>query len=88
MDGISNKFSYVNDFDEGAKFYYEKEKYKLASFNLHQTCENYIYAIRPVNTPENPKQHNLTKLLNSVKKYSNEFVKVFSTRYSRRETTL
>ncbi|QIK61760.1 HEPN domain-containing protein [Dysgonomonas sp. HDW5A] len=36
-----------------------------------------LYAIRLVNTLENPKQHNLTKLLNSVKKYSNEFIKVF-----------
>lgn len=74
---FNDKFNYANDFYEGAKFYYEKEKYKLASFNLHQTCENYIYAIRLVNTLENPKQHNLTKLLNSVKKYSNEFIKVF-----------
>ncbi|WP_255499258.1 HEPN domain-containing protein [Dysgonomonas sp. HDW5A] len=32
---------------------------------------------RLVFTLENPKQHNLTKLLNSVKKYSNEFIKVF-----------
>lgn len=45
-----DKFNYANDFLEGAKFYYEKEKYKLASFNLHQTCENLIYAIRLVNT--------------------------------------
>lgn len=34
-------------------------------------------AIRLVFTLENPKQHNLSKLLNSVKKYSHEFIKVF-----------
>ncbi|EGK00065.1 HEPN domain-containing protein [Dysgonomonas gadei] len=44
---------------------------------MHQSCENYFYAIRLVYTQQNSKQHNLTKLLNSVKKYSNEFVKVF-----------
>ena len=49
----------------------------MSSFYLHQACENYIYAIRLVFTLENPKQHNLSKLLNSVKKYSNEFIKVF-----------
>lgn len=74
---FEDKFNYANDFYDGAKFYYQKEKYKLASFNLHQTCENYIYAIRLVYTLENPKQHNLTKLFNSVKQYSDEFAKVF-----------
>ncbi len=74
---FNDKFNYANDFYDGAEFYYEKEKYKLASFNLHQTCENYIYAIRLVFTLENPKQHNLSKLFNSVKQYSDEFAKVF-----------
>lgn len=49
----------------------------MCSFHLHQACENYFYAIRLTYTQQNGKQHNLTKLLNSVKKYSTDFVKVF-----------
>lgn len=74
---FNDKFESANEFLLGAKFYYEQLLYKKASFLLHQACENYIYAIRLVFTLENPKQHNLTKLLNSVKKYSVEFIKVF-----------
>ncbi|HCO67140.1 MAG TPA: DNA-binding protein [Dysgonomonas sp.] len=74
---FEEKYNYANDFFETAKFNYEREKYRLASFHLHQACENYFYAIRLVFTQQNSKQHNLTKLLNSVKKYSTDFVKVF-----------
>jgi HEPN domain-containing protein len=49
----------------------------MASFHLHQTCENYFYAIRLVYTQQNSKQHNLSKLLKSVKQYSTEFVEIF-----------
>jgi len=59
---------------EGA---YKRKDYKQASFHLHQSSENYFYAIRLVYTQQNSKQHNLTKLLNSVKKYSTDFIKVF-----------
>lgn len=75
---------YFNEKMEEAKFFYddavinyEKGRYRRASFYLHQTCENYFYTIRLVFTQENGKQHNLSKLLNSVKKYSDEFIKVF-----------
>lgn len=74
---FDDKYLRATEFLDHAYFDYEKQRYKMASFDLHQTCENLIYAIRLVNTLENPKQHNLTKLLNSVKKYSNEFIKVF-----------
>lgn len=74
---FNDKFAYANEFLDTAKLTFEKEYYKMASFLLHQACESYIYTIRLVFTLENPKQHNLTKLLNSVKKYSNEFIKVF-----------
>lgn len=62
---------------EVAKYTLEKAWYKDSIFNLHQACENYFYAIRLVFTLQNPKQHNLSKLLNSVKKYSDDFIKVF-----------
>lgn len=74
---FDDKFDRANSFFDGVEFYSNKKDYRMASFLLHQACENYIYAIRLVFTLENPKQHNLTKLLNSVKKYSSEFIKVF-----------
>ena len=74
---FNDKFQSANEFLENANFNYSKEWYKKSSFMLHQACESYIYAIRLVFTLENPKQHNLSKLLNSVKKYSVEFINVF-----------
>lgn len=44
---------------------------------LHQACENYYYAIRLSFTLRNNKQHNLSKLLASVKKYSDDLKTVF-----------
>lgn len=75
---FNEKFDKGNGFLQTTKLIYEHMKdYKLCSFNLHQSCENYFYAIRLVYTQQNSKQHNLSKLLNSVKKYSSEFIKVF-----------
>lgn len=74
---FDDKYVNANEFLESTVYFCQKGQYKKASFMLHQACENYIYAIRLVFTLENPKQHNLTKLLNSVKKYSDEFIKVF-----------
>lgn len=74
---FESKFVYANSFLRSASYDYNDKEYKMCSFHLHQACENYIYAIRLVFTLENPKQHNLSKLLNSVKKYSNDFIKVF-----------
>jgi len=71
------KYERASEFLDHAYFDYNKERYKMASFDLHQACENYFYAIRLTYTQQNSKQHNLTKLLNSVKKYSSDFVKVF-----------
>ena len=74
---FDDKFPYANQFLHTARLIYTEKYYKMASFNLHQACENYFYTIRLVYTQQNSKQHNLTKLLNSVKKYSTDFVKVF-----------
>lgn len=60
-----------------AKFNYSRNKFRLTSFLLHQACENFFYYIRLVFTLQNSKQHNLSKLLNSVKKYSPELINVF-----------
>ena len=55
----------------------EKELYKEVIFNLHQACENLFYTLRLVHTLKNSKQHNLSKLLNSTRKYSEELRKIF-----------
>ena len=67
----------ANDFLDTAKYNYDKGKYKLVSFLLHQACENYYYAIRLTFTLRNNKQHNLSKLSSSVKRYSDELETVF-----------
>ncbi|MDR2039802.1 MAG: HEPN domain-containing protein [Bacteroidales bacterium] len=72
-----DKYRSAEEFLEIADFTYSKGWYKKTAFNLHQTCENLFYAVRLVFTLENSKQHNLSKLLASVKSYSNEFVQVF-----------
>lgn len=60
-----------------AKVAYDDKEYVTSSFLLHQTCENLFYATRLTFTLKNNKQHNLSKLLNSVKKYSEDFIKIF-----------
>lgn len=60
-----------------AEFSLDRSFYNEAVFNLHQSCENLFYAVRLVFTLENSKQHNLSKLLASVRKYSDQFGEVF-----------
>lgn len=74
---FDEKFEAANEFLHTAQLIYKEKYYKRASFQLHQASENYFYSIRLVYTQQNSKQHNLSKLLNSVKKYSSEFIKVF-----------
>ncbi|MCD7972907.1 MAG: HEPN domain-containing protein [Candidatus Azobacteroides sp.] len=74
---FEEKFQSGNEFVLGAEFYYSKNIFKKAAFNLHQACENYYYAIRLVYTQKNNKQHNLSKLSASVRKYSADLAKVF-----------
>lgn len=71
------KYRKANSFLEDVKNAYKRGDYVQASFYLHQTCENYYYAIQLVCTLENNKQHNLAKLSSSVKKYSKDLLKVF-----------
>ncbi|MDU1906258.1 MAG: HEPN domain-containing protein [Dysgonomonas sp.] len=71
------KFHSASVFLKNAIFNYDIKEYKTASFMLHQACENYYYAINLVFTQQNSKQHNLSKLQISVKKYSDELSKIF-----------
>lgn len=74
---FNEKYQSAYEFFDNAKFNYSKEWYKKASFMLHQTCENLFYATRLAFTLRNNKQHNLAKLLASVNKHSDDFVKIF-----------
>lgn len=74
---FTEKFQSANEFLLGAEFYFSQNIYKKAAFNLHQACENYYYAIRLSFTLRNNKQHNLSKLSASVKKYSEDLKTVF-----------
>lgn len=74
---FADKYKTANEFLKYAMFAQKEEDFRMCSFFLHQACENYFYTIRLVYTQQNSKQHNLTKLLNSVKKYSTDFIKVF-----------
>ncbi|WP_165026844.1 HEPN domain-containing protein [Dysgonomonas sp. ZJ279] len=74
---FDEKFHRGNLFLEQAVFMYDKNEYAMASFNLHQACENYYYAIRLSFTLRSNKQHNLAKLSSSVKRHSGKLLQVF-----------
>lgn len=74
---FDEKFEEANFFLDDTVVNYKKERYKRASFYLHQACENFYYAIRLSFTLRNNKQHNLSKLSGSVKKYSEDLKSVF-----------
>ena len=75
---FDEKFGRASSFLQATKLIYENMKdYKLCSFNLHQACENYYYTIRLTYTLRNSKQHNLSKLSSSVKRYSDDLSTVF-----------
>lgn len=72
------KFNRAIEYLEMVEFNNHKERYHLSSFCLHQVCENLFYATRLTFTLRNSKQHNLAKLLNSVRKYSPDFNRIFN----------
>lgn len=74
---FDDKFEKANQFLLGAQLFAERNYYAMASFNLHQACENYYYSIRLAFTLRSNKQHNLTKLSSSVKRHSDELLQVF-----------
>ena len=74
---FDEKFEYANGFIKYAQYAYKDEDYKMASFFLHQSCENLFYTLRLVHTLKNSKQHTRAKLLGSTQKYSPELRKIF-----------
>lgn len=74
---FDEKFGRANSFLKLARYAYEYEDYKMESFLLHQSCENYYYAIRLTFTLRNNKQHNLSKLSSTTRRYSDDLRTVF-----------
>ena len=74
---FDEKFQTANEFLHTAKLIYKEEYYKRTSFQLHQAFENYYYAIRLTFTLRNNKQHNLSKLSSSTKRYAEDLATVF-----------
>lgn len=74
---FDEKYHKGNVFQRNAVFNYGEKEYNMASFMLHQACENYYYAIRLTYTLRNNKQHNLSKLSSSTKRYSEDLATVF-----------
>ena len=74
---FNEKFEKGNFFFDDAITNKERERYQMASFYLHQACENYYYAIRLTFALRNNKQHNLSKLSSTTRRYSDDLNTVF-----------
>lgn len=73
----NERFERGNEFLLGAIFYNEQGLHKMASFNLHQACENYYNSIILTFTLYSPKEHSLIKLSARAKTHSLESSKAF-----------
>lgn len=73
----NERFERGNEFLLGAIFYNEQGLHKMASFNLHQACENYHNSIILTFTLYSPKEHSLIKLSARAKTHSLESSKAF-----------
>ena len=74
---FDEKFEKGNFFFDDAVTNKGRERFQMSSFYLHQACENYYYAIRLTFTLRNNKQHNLSKLSSSVRRYADDLRTVF-----------
>ena len=73
----NERFERGNEFLLGAIFCNEQGLHKMASFNLHQACENYYNSIILTFTLYSPKEHSLIKLSARAKTHSLESSKAF-----------
>ena len=73
----NERFERGNEFLLGTIFYNEQGLHKMASFNLHQACENYYNSIILTFTLYSPKEHSLIKLSARAKTHSLESSKAF-----------
>ncbi|WP_051313248.1 HEPN domain-containing protein [Sporocytophaga myxococcoides] len=70
-------FESANDFLETFRFNFEKEKYKIAAFQLHQATERYYTALLLVFTGYKEKIHDIEELGSQVEAINADFKKVF-----------
>jgi len=74
---------YTEKFERATSFFYDVENaykrndYKQASFYLHQSVENFYYAIILTFTLYSPKEHNLFKISRCAKRFAIETAKAF-----------
>ena len=74
---FEDKFQFASDLYEDAMFDYGREKYKLASFHLHQATENFLRTIPMVFILYGYKEHDLAFLMNECKKHTLEIYRAF-----------
>ncbi len=76
-DYFSEKFQFASDFLLGARYYAGLQKYKMASFHLHQAAENYLRTIPLVYILYGYKDHALEILMDRCKTHTLQLVSVF-----------
>lgn len=70
-------FESANEFLDQFEFAFEKERYKITAFLLHQAAERYYAAFFLVFTGYKPKIHNIEVLGNQAEDIDEEFQKTF-----------
>ena len=73
----NEKTEWANDFLMAYDGLYKHDRYKIASFQLHQAAENLLRVIPMVFILYGHKDHNLTALMKACKEYAPEIFKVF-----------
>ena len=74
---FDDKFTFALDLFENVSFDYKRAKYKLSSFHLHQSAENFLRTIPMVFILYGHKSHDLSELMNAAKKHTTEIFKAF-----------
>lgn len=67
---FEEKFEFAETFLDVANYLYVNKNYKVASFNLHQACENFYHCILLTYTLYTHKEHDLEILSNYIKTHS------------------
>ncbi|WP_302998308.1 HEPN domain-containing protein [uncultured Alistipes sp.] len=74
---FDDKFTLALDLFENVSFDYKRGKYKLSSFHLHQSAENFLRTIPMVFILYGHKSHDLSELMNAAKKHTTDIFKAF-----------
>ena len=77
QEGLEADYPLGEDFMEATRFFLQREKYKVAAFQLHQTAEHFYKAFLAVFTNYRPKHHRLDRLREMGSGYARELIPVF-----------